>query len=120
MDTLEKISHVKFLRYENWFMSIIISQIKAHQISVDKARYDTSIVSKYLDTATVNTSNFFYNTTLPSDIIFTKADVSTRGDQVDKLIREFNIHYRACIISFIYLLYIRVDLSFSVHKLAKF
>ena len=34
--------------------------------------------------------------------------------------REYNIHYRACIESLIYLLSTRVDLSFAVHKLAKF
>ena len=34
--------------------------------------------------------------------------------------REYNIHYRACIASFIYLLSTRVDLSFAVHKLARF
>ena len=33
---------------------------------------------------------------------------------------NFNIHYRACIGSLIYLLPTRVDLSLSVHKLAKF
>ena len=34
--------------------------------------------------------------------------------------REYNIHYRACIGSLIYLLSTRVYLSFAVHKLAKF
>ena len=34
--------------------------------------------------------------------------------------REYNIHYRACIGSLIYLLSTRVDLIFEVHKLAKF
>ena len=34
--------------------------------------------------------------------------------------REYNIHYRSFIGSFIYLLSTRVELSFSVHKLAKF
>ena len=33
---------------------------------------------------------------------------------------EYNIHYRACICSFIYLLSTRVDFSFAVQKLAKF
>ena len=33
---------------------------------------------------------------------------------------EYNIHYRACIGSLIYLLSTRLDLSFAVHKLAKF
>ena len=62
----------------------------------------------------------FYKTTFPSDMIFTKDDTSTSDEQVYKLNREFNIHYRACISSLIYLLSTRVDLIYSVHKLAKF
>ena len=65
-------------------------------------------------------SNKFYKTTLPSDMIFTKEDVSTSDDQVESLTREYNIHYRSCIRSLIYLLSTRVELSFAVHKLAKF
>ena len=53
-------------------------------------------------------------------MIFTKSDAFTSDDQVDKLTRESNIHYRSCIGSLIYLLSTRVDLSFAVHKLAKF
>ena len=53
-------------------------------------------------------------------MIFTKKDVSTSDEQVEKLTREYNIHYRACIVSLIFLLSTRVDLSFAVHKLAKF
>ena len=53
-------------------------------------------------------------------MIFTKSDVSTSDDQVEKLIRELNIHYRACIGSLIYMLSTRVDLIFVVHKLEKF
>ena len=112
--------HVKFLGYAHWFMSIIMSQLKDHSISVDQARYATSIVAKYLYTTTVKLSNKFYKTTLPADMIFTKEDVSTIDEQVEKLTREYNIHYRACIGSFIYLLSTRLDLSFIVHKLAKF
>ena len=78
-------------------MSIIISQLKDHYISVDQDRYATSIVAKYLDTATVKVSKRFYKTTLPADMIFTKEDVSTSDEQVEKLTREYNIHYRACI-----------------------
>ena len=85
-----------------------------------QARCATSVVAKYLDTATVKVSTNFYNTTLPANMIFTKEDVSTSDEQLDKLTREYNIHYRACIGSLIYLLSTRVDLSFSVHKLAKF
>ena len=64
--------------------------------------------------------NKFYKTTLPSDMIFTEEDVSTSDEQVESLTSECNIHYRACIGSLIYLLSTRVDLSFAVHKLAKF
>ena len=76
-------------------MSIRISQLKDHSIYVDQARYATSIVAKYLDNATVKVSNKFYKTTLSADMIFTKEDVSTSDEQVEKLTREYNIHYRA-------------------------
>ena len=120
VDTLGKRSHVNFLGYLHWFMSIRISHMKDHSIYLDQARYATSIVEKYFYTDTVKASKKFYNTTLPSDMIFTKSDASTSDDKVEKLAREFNIHYRDCIGSLIYLLSTRVDLSFSVHKLAKF
>ena len=45
-------------QYAHWFMSIIISYMKEHSISMDQARYATSSVEKYLDTATVKASNF--------------------------------------------------------------
>ena len=94
--------------------------MKDHYISLDQARYTPSIVDNYLDTATVKTSTKFYKTTFPSDMIFSKADASNSDEQVEKLTREFNIHYRSCIVSLIYLLSTRVDLVFAVHKLAKF
>ena len=84
--------------------------MKDHSISVDQARYDTYIVAKYLDTARVKTSTNFYKTALSYDMIFTKADSYTIDEKVNKLTREFNIHYRSCIKSFIYLLSTRVDL----------
>ena len=43
-----------------------------NSISVDQARYSTSIVAKYLDTATFKVSSNFYKTTLPADIVFAK------------------------------------------------
>ena len=61
--------------------------MKDHSISVDQARYDTSIVAKYLDTATVKVSTKFHKTTFPADMIFTKEDVSTSDEQVEKLTR---------------------------------
>ena len=68
-------------------MSIRISQLKYHSISVDQARYATYIVAKYLDTATVKASTKFYKTKFPADMIFTKEDVSTSDEQVEKLTR---------------------------------
>ena len=87
---------------------------------MDQARYTTFIVAKYFDTATVKVSTKFYRTKLPADMIFTKEDVSTSDEQVENLTREYNIHYRYCIGSLIYILSTRVDLIFAVHKLAKF
>ena len=59
VDTLGKRFNVNFLGFADWFMSIRISQMKDHSISVDQARYATSIVAKYLDTATVKVSKNF-------------------------------------------------------------
>ena len=53
-------------------------------------------------------------------MILTKEYAYTSDDQVEVLFREYNIHYRYCVISLIYILYIRVDLCFTVHKLEKF
>ena len=53
VDTLGNIFHVNFLGYSHWFMSICISQLKDNSISVDQYRYATSIVEKYLNTATI-------------------------------------------------------------------
>ena len=50
--------------------------MKDHSVSVGQARCATYIVAKYLDTATVKASTTFYNTTLPSDMIFTKYLIS--------------------------------------------
>ena len=94
--------------------------MKDHYIWLDKAIYDTFIVAEYLDVATAKTSTKFYKTTFISGTIFTKTDASTCDDQIEKLIREFNIHHRECIVSLIYLWSTRVDLSFAVHKLANF
>ena len=103
VDTLGKRFCVNFLGFAHWFMSIRISQLKYHSIFVDQARYATSIVAKYLYTATVKVSNKFYKTTLPADMIFTKEDVSTSDETIERLSREYNIYYRACIGSLIYI-----------------
>ena len=97
VDALGKRLHVNFLGYSNWFMSIIIYQIKDNSISVDQSIYATSIVEKYLDTSTVKTITKFYKTTFQYDTIFTKSDAYTRDEQVEKLNREFNVFYRASI-----------------------
>ena len=72
VDTLGKRFHVNFLGYAYWFMSIKISQLKDHSISMDQARYDTSIVAKYLDTVIIKEVTKFYKTILSADMIFTK------------------------------------------------
>ena len=59
MDDLGNILYVNFLGYAHWFISIIISQTKDHSVSVSLAKYATSIVAKYLDTATVKTGTIF-------------------------------------------------------------
>ena len=67
----------------------------------------------------VNLDSRIYKTTFHSDAIFTKYDTYTSDEQVEKLTREFNLHYRSCIGSIVYLFSTKVDLSFAVYKLAK-
>ena len=59
VDNLGKRFHVNFLVYENWFMLIRIYQMKDHSIYVDQDRYATSIVARYLYTATVKARKRF-------------------------------------------------------------
>ena len=81
VDALGKRSHINFLGYAHWFMSIRIFQIKYHSVYVYQARYATYIVAKYLDTATVKKCKKFYKTPFPSDMIFTNADaIFTKAD----------------------------------------
>ena len=87
VDTLGEIFHVNFLGYAHWFMSIGISHIKDHYVSVDQDRYPTSIVAKYLDTDTVKANTKFYETNFPYDMIVTKEYTSTSDEKVDKLTR---------------------------------
>ena len=61
--------------------------MKDHSIHVDQARYATSIVAKYLYTATVKVSTKFYKTKFPYNTILTKEDVSTSDEQLEKLTR---------------------------------
>ena len=82
---------MNFLGYAHWLMSIRISQMGDHSISIDQARYDTSVVTKYLDTTTFKTSTKFYKTNFPYDMIFTKADAYNSYEKVDNFTRELNI-----------------------------
>ena len=68
-------------------MPIMISQMKDHSISVDQAIHATSIVAKYLDTATVKGITKFYNTKFQSDIISTKYYTSTSDEQIENFTR---------------------------------
>ena len=54
---------------------------------MDLSRYANSIVAKYLDTATVKVSTNFYKTTLPTNMVFTKEDVSTSDEKGEKFTR---------------------------------
>ena len=72
MDTPGKRFHLKFLGYAHWFMFISISRLKYHYISVDQARYDTSVVEEYINTSTIKENSKLHETNLPHDMIFTK------------------------------------------------
>ena len=66
-------------------MSIRISQLKDHFISVDQARNATSAVAKYLETSIIKENSKLYKTTFPHNIVFTKEDDSTSDEEVEVL-----------------------------------
>ena len=105
VDTLGNIFNLNFLGYEHCFMSIRISQLNYHSISVDQARYATSVVAKYLNTDTIKENSNFHKTTLSHDIIFTTEDAYASDEQVEVLSRYYIIHYRTCVGSLIYLFF---------------
>ena len=74
------------------------------------------LLLKNLDTATIRENPNICNTTLLHDMIFTKEDASTSYEHMEIIYREYNIHYRACVGSLIYILSTRVYLCFAVHK----
>ena len=53
VDTLGNRFHTNFLVYKNWFVSIRISQLSGHYISVDLDRYAAFVVAKYLGIFTI-------------------------------------------------------------------
>ena len=87
VDKLVNIFHVNFLGYAHWFMPIRISQLKDHSISVDKSRCATSIIKKYIETATIKENSKFHETTLPHEMIFTREDASNINKQVEVIYR---------------------------------
>ena len=81
VDTLGRRFNMNLLEYAHWFTSIRISKMNDHSISVYQDSYSTSIVAKYMDTATVNTSTKFYKANFPSGMIFTKDDTPTSDEK---------------------------------------
>ena len=75
VENLGKRFHVIFLGFAHLLMSISISQIKDHSISIYQYRYATFILDQYIDTATVKKRKIIYNTTFPYDMIFKNCDV---------------------------------------------
>ena len=63
-------------------MSISVSQLKGNYISVDRVRYDTYVVAKYINTSTMKENSKFRKTNLYHNMIFTKEDDSTSYKQV--------------------------------------
>ena len=100
-------------------MNIRISPLKDHSISVNQTIYAPYIVETYLDTATIKENPRFHKNTLPHDMIFTKEDSSTSDEQVEVLSREYNIHYRDCVGSLIYIFSTRVAFMFCSTQAGK-
>ena len=88
-----------------------------HTISVDQDRHVTSAVAKYLENVTIIENWKFHTTILPHDMIFTKKEYFTSGEQAKLFSRGYNIDYKASVGSFVHLLSTWVDLCFVLRKL---
>ena len=63
-----------------------------------QAIYATSVIENYLYTTTTKENSKFHKNTLPHDIIFTKEDASNSYEKMGVFSREYNIHYRVCVV----------------------
>ena len=61
-------------------MSISISQLKDHSISVDQDRYFTDAVLKYLDNATRKEIPKYHKTKFPQYMVLAKEDAYTSDE----------------------------------------
>ena len=68
---------------------------------MDQYIYATSIVAKYLYTATIKENSKLHKTTLPHDMILTEEDDYICDKQVELFYREYNVYHRSCVGSFI-------------------
>ena len=66
-------------------MSISISQLRDHSISVDHSRYVTYVVANYPDTVTIEQNSSFHKTSLLHDMILTKEYASTSNEKLEVL-----------------------------------
>ena len=73
---------MNLLWYLHWFIPIRISHLKYYSISVEQARYNTAVVSKYIDTSTIEENPKYQKTTLPHDMMFTEEYSSSSDEQV--------------------------------------
>ena len=111
---------VDFKGQADWYLSVHITQHENFDITIDQNHYAQSVLKRFLNAAKVKESRKFYNTPLPCDFIAT-SDLQAKDEkESEKIQKEYNIDYRACIGCLLYLSYTHPDIIFAVNKLAKY
>jgi len=117
---LKKKFQYNFLGQAHWFLGMRLIQEGNFDISLDQSRYAKNIVQRYLFESNADIQDKKFNKPLPDGFIATKEDVSKDEKDVKALEKEFGFQYPSIVGALIYILSTRPDLSFAVHKLARF
>ena len=111
---------VEFMGRAHWFLSVRIAQDKDFNYTLDQNRYANMILTKYLGKIATNITTTETKRPLPEDFVPSKLDCSKSESEVETLTAEYRIDYASTVGALIYLSHTRVDLAYSVPKLAKF
>jgi hypothetical protein len=102
------------------YLATCIMQLACFDIILDQTRYCKSILRRYSDTVGCKDITRRHTTPLPSNFVPTLEDCSETEEKAMVLSEEYKLDFASCIGSLIYLSKTRVDITFTVNKLAKY
>ena len=102
-----------------WYISMKLRQLNNYDIVIDQDRYVQSLLQRFLNTVRMPILDKKTSTPIPTDFVYSKDDLAETEDASKILQRKYNIDFRALIGCLLYLTYTRIDIVYSINKLAK-